>query len=253
MTSVCLNTELDPRYVRGRWEDESLLRPGGLDLTKRAMALCRVDSNACVLDLGCGAGISSRYLRKGLGFEVIGIDVSLAACREARETAEQVVQADARHLPLPSASIDAVLAECSLSLMDKTKVLGECFRVLKPTGRLILTDIYVRNVEAVARLRELGGACFSQVMSQDELETELARHEFEIERWEDHSSLLKPLLFRWLMQHGSLGPLFACEGSAAEPDSTRLQQALREARLGYFLLIAVKQNAAAVLAEGETS
>ena len=251
MTSACSSTEINSPYVRGQWEDKNPLRPGGLDLTTRAIALCHLRPGARVLDLGCGAGISTRYLRQELGFDVVGIDVSLAACREARETAGQIVQADAAHLPLASASMDAVIAECSLSLMQRERVLAACFRVLNPSGRLILTDMYARNAEGVAQLRGLDNTCISRMLAQEEPEIELVRQGFEIERWEDHSSVLKALLFRILMQYGDTGGLFACEGSA-QHDAKRLQQALREARPGYFLLIAVKQNRAAQ-AEGEAS
>lgn len=241
MTCVGSSNEMSTPYVTGQGEDGSLLRPGGLGLTERAVALCHLTPGVRVLDLGCGAGLSTKYLRQELGFNVVGLDISYAACRGAREISGQIVQADAARLPFASASVDAVIAECSLSLVEQGKAFSECYRVLKPTGRLILTDMYARSAGGVAQLRELGSTCLSQMFTQDELEAHLLCHGFEIERWEDHSGVLKSLLFRWLMEHGSLHSLFAT-GDKARHNPKQIQEALREAQPGYFLLIAAKRN-----------
>ena len=250
MISACSNAEIGTPYIKGQW-NETPLRPGGLELTKRAVALCHLKHESRVLDLGCGTGLSAGYLGQEFGFDTVGIDLSLAACRQAGKLSGKIVRADAAHLPFAGASMDAVIAECSLSLMDKDTALAECFRVLRPTGQLILTDMYVRNSQGAAQVRELGNTCLSKMMTEDELETELACHGFAVKHWEDHSSLLKALLFRLLMEHGSLEPLFGCGGSARQ-DAKRGEQALREARPGYFLLIAVKRSREALM-EGETS
>jgi SAM-dependent methyltransferase len=138
--------------------------------------------------------------------------------------------------------MDAVLAECSLSLMEeKGSVLEECFRVLKREGHLLLTDMYARNPRAEAHLRTLPKSCVSGLPVQEQLEAQVRSHGFRIERWEDHSSVLSQLMFRFVMKHGSLRQLWKCEGSK-KGDADRIGQAMRDARPGYYLLIAVKRT-----------
>jgi len=64
-----------PAYATGRdpMDGDHLLRPGGLELTARAVDFAGLGAGAAVLDLGCGSGDSVRYLRT-LGIDAIGID-----------------------------------------------------------------------------------------------------------------------------------------------------------------------------------
>src|SRR5271166_5790996 len=118
MTSLCSARE-QSAYATGRMarEDKRLFRPGGLELTARAIALARLGAGATVLDLGCGAGQSVKYMR-GLGIDAIGID-----CAGSGEPAAQGlglyehIVASAEELPFPDCSVDGVLAECSVSVM----------------------------------------------------------------------------------------------------------------------------------------
>jgi arsenite methyltransferase len=241
MTNM-ITERLSP-YESGQCTTGEHIRPGGLELTARVIAHCHLKENAHVLDLGCGSGITARYLQHILGFKVFGIDT--APNRRSEEHGPTLLRASASSLPLASRSMDLVIAECSFSLIaEREKVLTECHRVLRDGGRLAITDMYARRAEAISALRAMSDACVSHMIVREELEGELRSHGFEVELWEDHSEVLKPLLLRFLMQDGGLEQLWTKSGTTLE-DATKITQAMKDARAGYFLLVAIKRSAAA--------
>ncbi len=117
----------------GELADEPI-RPGGLELTVRAVALAGWTLGARVLDLGCGTGTALRYLLGQVGFGACGIDPSsvLLAQGRRRDADLPMIRARGEDLPFAVGSLDGVLAECSLSLAaDGDRVLRECARVMK--------------------------------------------------------------------------------------------------------------------------
>jgi len=244
MTPNTTATEGRLAYESGQCERGDLLRPGGIELTVRAILCCGLMPGARVLDVGCGAGTSLCYLQQMLGLSVTGIDTSASAYMQTLAAADRapMVQGDATSLPFATASMDAVIAECTLSLIeDKQKVLAECARVVSGPGRLAITDMYARNPQAVGCLRAFRGTCVSGMIVREELETELASQGFQVEMWEDHSDVLKQLLFRIVMEDGSLQQLWTRDGTKKQ-EAERINQAMRDVRPGYFLLIAVKKR-----------
>lgn len=241
MSLLCAALE-QSAYETGKLarEGDTLLRPGGLELTARAIALARLGAGATVLDLGCGAGDSVRYLRT-LGINAIGIDredggdegLTLGVAPY-----EHIV-ADAEDLPFPEGSVHGVLAECSLSLMgNHERVLAECARVLKDGGRLMISDLYARQPEAIGSVRALKSSCISGMIVREELEARLARCEFRVDVWEDNSQALRESAARFILENDSLEGLWTCEGRNS---TEAIQAAMHSARAGYFLLIA-KRN-----------
>lgn len=120
------------------------LRPGGLGLTRRGLGLCAFTPGDKVLDLCCGPGASLALMRS-LGLKALGLDKSPLLLREAAQHGP-VMQGDAADIPLQSAALDGIIMECALSLMpDKNAVLKEVRRVLKNGGRLLLSDLFIRE------------------------------------------------------------------------------------------------------------
>lgn len=126
-------------------------RQAQIDLIEELLAWA--ESDACnnppsmILDLGCGIGGSSLYLAEKLGAQVTGISLSPVQIKRARERAlnrglaNQVTfeVANALEMPFADQSFDWVWSlESGEHMPDKTKFLQECYRVLKPGGRLIL-------------------------------------------------------------------------------------------------------------------
>ena len=244
MTITCPALRDRTAYESGQCSNGRVLRPGGIELTARAIALCGLSAGARVLDLGCGSGHGTEYLSSMLGFDAIGMDLSASACKSARQrTAElAVVRANATHLPFASASVDALIAECVLSLIEhKATALAECSRVLKPGGRLAITDMYARNPDGMDRLHSLRCVCVSGMIRRPDMESELAKHGFSIELWEDHSRALREWVARFVFEQGNLEQLWT--SSDPKPnESQQISEALEVARPGYFLLVACKRE-----------
>ncbi len=118
------------------------LRPGGLHTTAWALDACGLHTGACLLDVGCGAGATLRFLR-GRGYACRGVDVSDSMLAAAASGGAEVQKASASALPFGEGLFDGVLFECSLSAMqDRDGALGEACRVLKPGGFLLLCDLF---------------------------------------------------------------------------------------------------------------
>jgi len=233
MTTAYAATAAPYRTGHASAESCDLLRPGGLDLTARAIELARLHPGASVLDLGCGRGESVAYLRS-LGFAALGVD-RRQPLESTSYDALQLV-ATAEELPLPNAGMDGVLAECSLSLVsDLDRTLSECARVLKIGGLLMASDIYAREPQSVLALRSLRGSCASGIFVREDFEERLTLHGFEVETWEDHSRALRETAARYIFEHGSLEGMWSANSGS---NALETQSALHDARVGYFLLVA---------------
>jgi ubiquinone/menaquinone biosynthesis C-methylase UbiE len=212
--------------------DDEPLRPGGLELTRLAVQHAGFAEGDRILDLGCGEGAGTQLLCLH-GCNAIGLDTSIAALAAAAEHMPglQLISASALSLPFADESLDGILAECSLSLVEqRAVVLAESHRVLRSGGRLAITDVYARNT--VSHDQPLP-ACLAGMTAQNEILAELANAGFRVERWEDHSQVLKEFMARLIFESDTPDALWA-------GDAATLNAALRQSRPGYFLLIAVK-------------
>jgi arsenite methyltransferase len=138
------------RHPAVRWLLGDELHPGGASTTRRALQLTGVGPEHRLLDVASGTGASALLAAREIGCDVVGVDYSEEAVAAANEAADAedpprsvgFLRGDAEALPLPGDSFDAVLCECSLSSFpDKPKALAEVGRVLKPGGRLALSDV----------------------------------------------------------------------------------------------------------------
>jgi arsenite methyltransferase len=143
-------------------------------------ALASLKPGDVVLDLGSGGGIDVLLSAKRVGptGKVYGLDMTdemlaLANENKRRAGAENVefLKGEIEHIPLPDASVDVIISNCVINLScDKSKVLSEAFRVLKPGGRFAVSDVVVRgNVpSAIRRNMELWIGCVAGALEEQE-------------------------------------------------------------------------------------
>lgn len=143
-----------------------ILHPGGLDTTGELARLCGVAEGATVLDVACGTGESACFLSDTLGARPVGLDAAESMIERARRKARardlsvRLLRGDAHRLPFREGTFDAVISECTLSLLKKERVLKEMVRVAR-RGRCVgIHEISWKSTAPVklrARLAELEG------------------------------------------------------------------------------------------------
>lgn len=126
-------------------------------------ALIELREGETVLDLGSGGGIDVLLSAKRVGptGRAYGLDITDDMLVLARENQRQsgavnveFLKGEIENIPLPDNSVDVVISNCVINLSaDKSRVLREAFRVLRPGGRFAVSDVVVRG-EVPASVRQ---------------------------------------------------------------------------------------------------
>lgn len=195
-------------------------KPGGLELTRRAVQFCGFGPDSRLLDVAAGKGETVRFLRRTLGCQIDGLD-SGPACQ-----CSDVSLGRAESLPFSDGTFDGVFLECALSQMDEPDlVLRQCARVLRSGCFLVLSDLYARKGGDVHT--PLG-----RLDSREGLEARLSHAGLEPVLFEDHTAVLTSLWAGAILSGRSCQALDVLHG----PDWPE------GVKLGYHLCVARKTD-----------
>ncbi len=148
-------------------------------------ALIELRQGETVLDLGSGGGIDVLLSARRVGptGKAYGLDMTddmLALAREnqrqAGATNVEFLKGEIENIPLPDNSVDVIISNCVINLSaDKSRVLSEAFRVLKPGGRFAVSDVVVRGEvpDSVRRSMLLWVGCIAGALEESDYTAKL--------------------------------------------------------------------------------
>ena len=143
-------------------------------------ALGALELGQTVLDLGSGAGFDCFLAARKVGPEgqVIGVDMTPEMLERARENARkdgfdnvEFRMGEIEHLPVEDGRVDVIISNCVINLSpEKQQVFREAFRVLRPGGRLCISDIVLLKPLPEAILKSAGAyvGCISGAILKDD-------------------------------------------------------------------------------------
>lgn len=176
--------------------------PGGREATRSLLMEGRLAPGSRLLDVGCGLGVSARIGAEEFGLDVDAVDAAPAIIDAARDRSGgsrvRFAVAELPTLPFADASFDGVLAECVLSTVERAAALAEIRRVLRPMGRLLLSDVISRESlgEAEVPPAVLGALCIGTAWADGEMENRLGAAGFSVPSPTDRSTDLIALADR---------------------------------------------------------
>jgi len=153
-------------------------------------AIAELKPGEVVVDLGSGAGFDAFLAARQIGpaGRVIGVDMTHEMLKKARDNAARLGMANVEfrlgeieHLPIADNSAEVVISNCVINLSpDKPAVLAEAFRVLKPGGRVAVSDVVLLKPlpPKLAELRDLISGCVTGAASVAEYLAWLAKAGF---------------------------------------------------------------------------
>lgn len=232
--------------------------PGGLALTRRLATRLNPRAGQRVLDVASGRGTTALTLAAEYGVEVTGVDLSdsnvalASAAAQAAGLAGQVrfQVGDAERLGADASWFDAVVCECALcTFPDKPTAVGELARVLKPGGRVGITDVTADPDRLPPQLTGLGAwiACVADARPLHEYAALLAAAGLRVTHTERHDQAITAMvdqiearLTLVRMTARKRAEALGLDFDRAPAVLAATRAAIAEGVLGYALLVADK-------------
>lgn len=212
------------------------LHPGGRAATETLLDRAGVDSDTRLLDIGCGAGEALQLARER-DTRAIGLD------RHPSNT--EGVCGDLSSLPFHAESFDVVLGECVLCLSpDLARTLDETARILKPGGRLAVSDVTVSGAppDLPAPIDEL--LCLDGPRERDHLIRRVAHAGFAIDDVRTHRDDLLAMRDRLTdgLDYDRLMDMLGSRGNRLRDGARELETAVESGRIGYVSVVATRKS-----------
>jgi SAM-dependent methyltransferase len=232
--------------------------PGGLAVTRRLADSLGVRAGHRVADVAAGPGATARLLATEYGATVDGVDLGESTVERARAAADEAGLAaqvrfhvgDAECLPLPEATFDALVCECAFcTFPGKATAAAEFTRVLRPGGRVGITDITVAETGPPKELTTLAAwvACIADSRSLTSYSQILADAGLRTVHTEEHDHALTRMIDQIEARLGVLRMTAADRLDAAAVDvdavpryTALAKESVADGILGYALIIAEK-------------
>jgi len=212
-----------------------------------------------VADIASGPGTTALLLAREFGVDVVGIDLAepAVAAANARASASGLGErvhfypGDAELLPLPDGSVDAVMCECAwCTLPDKAAGAAEMARILKPGGRLGITDVTLDPDRLDPELASIAGwvACIADAQPLAQYRALLERAGLTVTITEAHDDALAQMIATIDARLATYAILVTPALAGIDVASVRAKVAIAARGVaagvaGYALLIAVKPAA----------
>ena len=232
--------------------------PGGLVLTRRLLDQLGLAPGSRLVDVASGIGTTALLAATEYGVRADGVDLSPAnvalatGAAAARGLDDRVIfqLGDAEALPLDDGGWDAVVCECALcTFPDKQTAVAEMARVLKPGGRIGITDMTADRDRLPPELTTLQAwiACVADARSADDYQDLLAGAGLQVLRIEHHEVALERMVrqieARLELLRITARPRLEEAGidfARVRPVLDAAHTAVRDGILGYVLIIAEK-------------
>ena len=231
--------------------------PGGRDLTHRLARALGLRPGERVLDVASGPGTTAFLLAEEFAVEVDGVDLGDRSVERAREGAAarglgsrvRFQVADAERLPFDDGAFDAVVCECAFcTFPDKATAAAEFARVLRPGGRVGITDVTLDPARLDPRLATLAGyvACIADARPAAEYEALLAASGLAVTLSESHDEALARMIEQIEARLRAL-PLLGPPGLHIDVDSILRHTAIAARAVGdgvagYRLIVARRSS-----------
>ncbi len=189
---TAINTLISTRL--GYSEQDLASAPKGADMglgCGNPKAIAALQEGEVVVDLGSGGGFDCFLAAQEVGGSghVIGIDMTPDMISKARRNAKQgrfgnveFRLGEIEHLPVADAMVDVIISNCVINLSpNKSQVFGDAYRILKPGGRLAISDIVATTElpEEMRKDRQLISGCMGNASLIEDIQTMLEQAGFE--------------------------------------------------------------------------
>lgn len=212
------------------------LHPGGTEATQDLLDRAAVGPDSRLLELGCGDG-TALQLARDRGATTVGLD--------KRPDHAGSIGGAMSQLPIQAASVDVVLAECTLCLSENyQQTLSEINRVLTPDGRLTLSDVVV-DIDLSSMPSLIAEPfCLQQAKSQSETLAAIKAAGFTIEQTTDHQQDLIAMRDELTAQvdYEALLAMLGSQGEQLLGTINELEVAVERGDIGYLSVIATHTN-----------